>query len=123
MKEFDKYSSAFAFGLVESGYTTGDKLVLWVDQNDSAEQLVAQMGAAKAGVTLVTFDEKEDCDALHSVLKDSGARGLLYSSSAHVDANKATRQSFLQKLMPELHSLYPGDGLNLKSYPMLKQLI
>ena len=25
--------------------------------------------------------------------------------------------------MPELHSLYPGDELNLKSYPYLKQII
>lgn len=41
LKEFDRYSSAFAYGLVESGYTQGDKLMLWVDQNDSAEILVA----------------------------------------------------------------------------------
>jgi len=41
MKEFDRYSSAFAFGLVESGYVEGDKLALWVDQRDSAEILVA----------------------------------------------------------------------------------
>jgi hypothetical protein len=25
--------------------------------------------------------------------------------------------------MPELHSLYPGDELNLKAYPHLKQII
>jgi len=31
MKEFDRYSSAFAFGLVESGFQPGDKLLLWVD--------------------------------------------------------------------------------------------
>ena len=32
LKEFDRYSSAFAYGLVESGYRQGDKLLLWVDQ-------------------------------------------------------------------------------------------
>jgi len=64
MKDFDRYSSAFAYGLVESGYRPGDKIMLWLDQNDSAEILVSQMGAAKAGVTVVTFDEKNDCDAL-----------------------------------------------------------
>lgn len=65
LKEFDKYSSAFAFGLVEGGYKPGDKLVLWIDQSNSAEVLAAQMGAAKAGVSVVTFNEKDECDALH----------------------------------------------------------
>ena len=49
------------------------------------------MGAAKAGVTVVTFDEKEDCDALSHCLKDSGARGLVYSSGTHVDSDNNTR--------------------------------
>lgn len=31
MKDFDRYSSAFAFGLIENGYTQGDKIMLWVD--------------------------------------------------------------------------------------------
>ena len=65
LKEFDRYSSAFAFGLVEGGYTPGDKIVLWLDQQNSAEIITAQMGAAKAGVTCVTFNEKDDMDALH----------------------------------------------------------
>jgi hypothetical protein len=37
------------------------------------------MGAAKAGVTVVTFNEKDNCDAFHQALKDSGARGLVFS--------------------------------------------
>jgi len=41
MKDFDRYSSAFAYGLVESGYRPGDKIMLWLDQNDSAEILVS----------------------------------------------------------------------------------
>lgn len=49
------------------------------------------MGAAKAGVTVVTFAEKDNCDALHSVLKESGARGLVYSSSTAVNDEKDTR--------------------------------
>lgn len=121
LKDFDRYSSAFAFGLVESGYTPGDKLLLWVDQTNSAEILVATMGAAKAGVTLVTHNEKDDCDALHHSLKDSGARGLVFSPNTEVEGGK--RSSFLQKLMPSLNSLYPGDSLNLDEYPMLKQIV
>lgn len=60
MKEFDRYSSAFAYGLVENGFREGDKLMLWVDQTNSAEILTATMGAAKAGVSVVTFAEKEE---------------------------------------------------------------
>ena len=53
--------------------------MLWADQTNSAELLVAQMGAFKAGVSIVTFDEKESVDALNHALKDSGARGFLFS--------------------------------------------
>ena len=60
LREFDKYSSAFAFGLVENGFSSGDKLLVWTDQTNSAELLVAQVGAIKAGVTVVTFDEKDN---------------------------------------------------------------
>lgn len=84
-----------------------------------------QMGAFKAGVSVVTFDEKENIDALNQTLKESGARGFMLSPQTVVshDAQNQTdvnRQSFLQKLMPELHSLYPGDELKLKAYPHLK---
>jgi hypothetical protein len=37
------------------------------------------MGAIKAGVTIVTFDEKDNLDALNQTLKDSGAKGFLFS--------------------------------------------
>ena len=122
MREFDRYSNAFAHGLVESGYTEGDKLMLWVDQNNSAECLIAQMGAAKSGVTVVTFSEKDNCDAFHQALKDSGARGVVFSPDTQADSD-TSRQDYLHKLMPELDSLYPGDELKLQNYPMLKQII
>jgi long-subunit acyl-CoA synthetase (AMP-forming) len=75
-------------------------LVLWVDQTNSAEILVAQMGAIKAGVQIVTFDEKENIDSLNHALKDSGARGFLFSPQTVVSQEKQThttvsRQTFL----------------------------
>jgi len=39
------------------------------------------------------------------------------------DGHHTTRRTYLQKLMPELHNLYPGDELSLKAYPNLKQII
>ena len=122
LKELDRYSSAFAFGLVEGGYTPGDKIVLWLDQENSAEILTAQMGAAKAGVTCVTFSEKDDMDALHQTLKDSGARGLYFSPATPIDGD-VTRKTYLQKLMPELEALYPGDSIKLSNYPLLKSIV
>lgn len=86
------------------------------------------MGAFKAGIQIVTFDEKENIDSLNHALKDSGARGMMFSPQTVISHNEethhnVTRQSYLQKLMPELHSLYPGDELALKQYPHLKQII
>ncbi len=85
------------------------------------------MGAFKAGIQIVTFDEKESIDALNSTLKDSGARGFIFSPETVISQDEnhhnVTRKTFLQKLMPELHGLYPGDELDLKAYPNLKQII
>ena len=97
-------------------------MMLWMDQNNSAEILVAQMGAAKSGVTVVTFSEKDSCDAFHQTLKDSSAKGLYFSPSTSTD-EKSTRLTFLQKLMPELDSYYPGDELKLSNYPNLKNIV
>ena len=99
LKEFDRYSSAFAYGLVESGYSQGDKLMLWLDQTNSAEILTATMGAAKAGVQIVTFAEKNEQGALHEALVNSGARGLVFSPSSAM-SEKENRKASLLKLMP-----------------------
>lgn len=66
------------------------------------------MGAFKAGVSIVTFSEKDSVEALNQALKDSGARGFMFSPSTVVSHDQkahteVTRQTFLQKLMPELH--------------------
>ena len=37
------------------------------------------MGAFKAGVTIVAFEEKDNIDALNTALKDSGSRGFMFS--------------------------------------------
>ena len=61
---------------------------MFVDQTASAESLVAQMGAIKAGVQVVTFDEKESEDALENALGSTQARGLIFSPSTQVEDNK-----------------------------------
>jgi hypothetical protein len=73
---------------------------------------------------VVAFDEKDSQDALDQTLRDSGARGLLFSPSTVIsqeqNGHSVTRETYLKKLLPELHSLYPGDELNLQNYPYLK---
>lgn len=53
------------------------------------------MGAAKAGVTVVTFDEKNSHEALDQTLRDSGARGLFFSPNTAVNDNGDTRASLV----------------------------
>lgn len=43
------------------------------------------MGAIKAGVTIVTFDEKDNADALDNALSSSKARGLIISPSTEAE--------------------------------------
>lgn len=51
------------------------------------------MGAFKAGVSIVTFEEKESIDALNQTLKDSGARGFLFSPQTIVSRDEATHHN------------------------------
>lgn len=81
-------------------------MVLYADQTFTAESLVTQMGSIKAGVSVVTFDEKDSMDALESTLASSNARGLIFSPDTEADGSD--RKTFLQKLMPELSTMYSG---------------
>lgn len=79
------------------------------------------MGAAKAGVAVVSFSEKDSQDALDQTLRDSGARGLFFSPSTQ--AGERTRGDIVSALLPSIASSYPGDALNVPSYPNLKSIV
>ena len=49
------------------------------------------MGAIKAGVAVVSFDEKDSSEALDHALATSGARGLIFSPSTETGEEGATR--------------------------------
>ena len=61
--------------------------------------LKLKVGAIKAGVTIVTFEEKDNIDSLNQTLKDSGAKGLLFSPDTAIHQSKeghvTTRKTFL----------------------------
>ena len=48
------------------------------------------MGAFMAGVSIVTFSEKDSVEALNQTLKDSGARGFMLSPSTVVSHDSST---------------------------------
>ena len=61
------------------------------------------MGAIKAGVSVVTFDEVDETEALGQALSDSGARGLIFTPNGG-----SSRLEKLQELMPELADMRAG---------------
>ena len=97
--------------------------MLYADQTFSAESLVTQLGSIKAGVSVVTFDEKDSADALDHALATSKAKGLIFSPATETDDQGTTRQTFLQSLMPELETMYAGQELNLAKYPNLRHVV
>jgi len=80
------------------------------------------MGAMKAGVSIVTFQEKDSVEALEHAIGSTGAKGLLISPDTAV-ADKQIRADFLASLMPELSKMYLGDELKLAKFPQLKQIV
>jgi hypothetical protein len=122
IKDFDVYTSAFAYGLVDQGYKPGDKLLLWLDQEHSAEIAVAQVGALKSGVTIVTVDERDEVHDVGTALEASGAQGLLLSPHTKADG-KTQRANLLLELMPELVNAYPGQRVTFDNFPNLRNVI
>lgn len=68
LKELDRHSSAFAYGLLEAGFVRGDSIVMWIQRDNNAECLAAQIGANKAGVQCVYFDNNNAGDQLEHAL-------------------------------------------------------
>ena len=122
IKELDQHTAAFAYGLVERGFAPGDKLLLWVDAEHSAEVAVAQIGAVKAGVTVVAVDAKDEMHHVGDALEASGAKGLLLSPHTKQDGNHK-RANLLLELMPELADYYPGQKLVIDNFPNLTNII
>ena len=80
------------------------------------------MGAIKAGVSIVTFDEKESAEAFEHTLAASKAKGVIFSPATAAE-NDATRLTFLQKMIPELSTMYAGQELNIAKFPNLKHIV
>lgn len=122
VKEFDVYSTAFAYGLVEQGFEPGDKLMVWLDAENSAEAAVAQVGALKHGVSIVTVDHRDEIHHVGDALESSGAKGLLLSPHTKLEQN-TQRANLLLDLIPELADARPGQKLVSDNFPNLSTII
>ena len=122
VKEFDVYTSAFAYGLVEQGYQPGDKILLWLDQENSAEIATAQIGAMKAGCSVVTVDNKDEIHHVADTLEETDCKGLILSPHTKLDG-KTQRVNILLDILPELASAYPGEKVSFKDFPSLKNVM
>ncbi len=100
----------------------GDKIALWVDSTNSAEIATAQIGAMKAGLTVVTIDENDSLANAAQAIKDSNAKALLFSPMT-LDESHEKRANALHGLIPELGSLYPGQEFTSSEFPNLKHVI
>ncbi|CAI2374061.1 unnamed protein product [Moneuplotes crassus] len=122
IKELDQHSAAFAYGLVERGYTPGDKLLLWVDEENAAEVAVAHLGAIKAGVSIVAVGQNDDAHHIGDTIFQSEANGILFSPHTSING-KTQRANLLLDLMPELIDHTPGQELKVDNFPELRNVI
>jgi acyl-CoA synthetase (AMP-forming)/AMP-acid ligase II len=122
LKEFDVYTSAFAYGLLEQGYRPGDKIMLWLDQENSAETATAQIGAMKAGCSIVTVDNKDEIHHIADTLEKTGSKSILLSPHTKLDG-KTQRVNMLLDILPELASAYSGEEISFSDFPSLKSVV
>ena len=96
--------------------------MLWVDKTNQAELATAQVGAMKAGLTVVTIDENDSIEDVSRTLSETEASGIIFSPTT-LDSNKEKRANSLYEILPELGSMYPGDEFESARFASLKHVI
>ncbi|KAJ8905417.1 hypothetical protein NDN08_001924 [Rhodosorus marinus] len=130
-----KHTDAFANGLLASGFSAGDKIAVWMPTG-SIEYTVSILGAAKAGITLVTIDPPEDPTSadlgkVRGALETYKPKGLiLWSEYGANDPEQDGITGILSSLFPDkptersLRSMFTkSTGIKLSvgsKYPSLE---
>ncbi len=114
--ELDTLSDRFARGLMTIGVEPGENLALWA--TNFPEWVITQLGAARAGVVMVTVNPSYRPGELEYLLRQSDARALVlierFRDNAYLDA--------LYALVPELRGARPGE-LRSERFPSLRHVI
>eukprot|EP00744_Colponema_vietnamica_P001901 GILI01003082.1.p1 GENE.GILI01003082.1~~GILI01003082.1.p1 ORF type:complete len:363 (-),score=153.64 GILI01003082.1:321-1409(-) len=120
--ELKKFTDALASGFLEQGFKAGDKIALWMD--NSAELLVSQLAAARAGLVAVGIDGTHSAAALASVLNETQAKALIFSPNARTSAADATRRiEVLEQVLPGFTDVALGAPFRSSKFPSLTHLI
>jgi long-chain acyl-CoA synthetase len=82
-RELDELTDAFAAGLADTGFATGDRVALYLQ--NVPQFVIAQLGTWKAGGIAVSINPMNRERELEQLLKDSGARVLVCLQSLHRD--------------------------------------
>ena len=114
-RDFSRQIDAFAAGLEASKFTPKHKMVIWA--KDTAENVVAQLGAAKVGVEVQVLGAGASSAEVSAALSD--ARALLFSPTLLPEEGA---MKVLHELIPELKGLPErADQLVYSSqYPALR---
>ncbi|EKX39332.1 hypothetical protein GUITHDRAFT_164967 [Guillardia theta CCMP2712] len=114
-KELDKQVNAFAEGIHEVGFKQRHSLVLW--GHDCAENIVAQLGASKAGVRVKFLDATATDEQLITSLDD--ARMLIVSPFVLPEEGSLKK---IEELVPEIKKKYRVNDNIIESarFPALR---
>mmetsp|Transcript_3096 Transcript_3096/g.4998 ORF Transcript_3096/g.4998 Transcript_3096/m.4998 type:complete len:256 (+) Transcript_3096:44-811(+) len=116
-KQLQRQVEAFGNGLLDVGFRSGDKLVIWA--KDCAENVVSQLGGARAGLTVVCLDSSASEADLAAAL--DGAKGLVFSPTLLPEEGTT---AMLHKLIPELDThTESAQVIEAGAFPSLRYII
>ena len=113
-----RYTSAFAHGLLEMGLTAGDSVAFWTCKCDSAETVALQLACARAGLQAHLVPSPE---GLADSLKE--AKALIVSPWIAVKGTDDKRIDVVIKLVPETRTTHWGTPLQSAAFPGLKYIV
>jgi acyl-CoA synthetase (AMP-forming)/AMP-acid ligase II len=123
--ELDGFVNELTNGFLELKFKKGDTIALWLPNN--AENVVAQLAAAKAGLTVASIDQSiSTAEELSFVINDSKAVALLFEPKINSRNNTAIVEEVLSKKTGLYTAITtatdPVDGIQLFQHIMVNSL-
>jgi fatty-acyl-CoA synthase len=116
-KQFNEECRNVGKGLMSLGVNKGDHVAIWA--TNRPEWVTAQFATGKIGAVLVTVNINYRTTELEYLLRQSDSSTLLvmehYRDASYID--------MLYEIAPELKSSKPGETLQCKALPKLKNVI
>lgn len=114
----DEYSEHLAGAFIDMGF--GKESRLAVLMGNTAENIITQLAAAKAGITIVAVNSSiTQPKDLAYILQDSKALGLLYQPK--IDGTNCSE--LVQQAIPNLSAVRGNEAFRFKEFPELMHVI